>query len=139
MRRRRQRGEGTGQRGLYVRLVILALIVAYATAFIIENATATKVRFVFADAHVSLVWLMLLCLVIGVAWGLALPGLYRRSRRRRQERAQARDAVPDLGRADEAEGQAGAAPAAVAGEEVGALDEGDTRRLGPGEEIGRVD
>jgi uncharacterized integral membrane protein len=104
--RREPRGENW-QAGLYLKLVVLLLAVAYAIAFVIENNRQTEVRFVFHTTHVSLVWLILLSLAIGLIAGVLLSQLYRR--RRRHERGQPADAVDDLGGSDEAVGEPGSA------------------------------
>jgi uncharacterized integral membrane protein len=68
---------------LYGRLIALGLLVAYAIAFVLENRTHVNVHFVFITAGVSLVWLVLLAVAIGVAAGILLAQLDRRRRRRR--------------------------------------------------------
>jgi uncharacterized integral membrane protein len=68
---------------LYVRLVALILLVAYAIAFILGNRTSVPVHFVFGTARVSLVWLILLALAVGLLAGILLAQLERRRRRRR--------------------------------------------------------
>ncbi len=88
---------------LYVRLIALVLLVAYAIAFVLENRTTVDVHFVFATAHVSLVWLILLGLAVGLIGGILLAQLERRRRRRAQEHAEPRDPVADLAGRDEAE------------------------------------
>lgn len=75
-------------RRLYIRLLVLALLVAYAVAFTLENDSSITVHFVFATARVSLVWLILLALAVGLLAGLLLPPLERRRRRRSHETAQ---------------------------------------------------
>ncbi len=70
---------------LYVRLIILGLLVAYAIAFILENRTAVSIHFVFATARVSLVWLILLALGVGLLGGILLAQLERRRRRRSRQ------------------------------------------------------
>ena len=69
---------------LYARLIILGLLVAYAIAFILENRTSVKVHFVLTKTHVSLVWLILLALGVGLLAGILLAQLERRGRRRRR-------------------------------------------------------
>jgi len=69
---------------LYARLIILGLLVAYAIAFILENRTSVKVHFVLTKTHVSLVWLILLALAVGLLAGILLAQLERRGRRRRR-------------------------------------------------------
>ena len=67
---------------LYVRLIVLGLLVAFAIAFVLENRTQVNVHFVVATARVSLVWLILLALAVGVLGGILLGQLERRRRRR---------------------------------------------------------
>ena len=69
---------------LYLRLVALVLIAAYAIAFVLENRKTVNVHFVFATASVSLIWLVLLALAVGVIAGILLAQLERRRRRRSQ-------------------------------------------------------
>jgi uncharacterized integral membrane protein len=68
---------------LYVRLIVLGLLVAYAIAFVLENRKQVNVHFVLATARVSLVWLILLALGVGLLGGILLAQLERRRRRRR--------------------------------------------------------
>ena len=95
MRLPRRRGIDTGelrdhwQPLLYARLLALVVLVGYAIAFVLENRGAVNVRFVFASAHVSLVWLILLALAVGLLGGILLGQLERRRRRRAQERPEA--------------------------------------------------
>ena len=70
-----------GERGVFTRLVILAVIVAYAVAFVLENRKDVKVHFVFIKTTVSLIWLILLSIALGALVARLLP-LYRRRRRR---------------------------------------------------------
>ena len=65
---------------LYGRLLVL--LVAYVIAFVIENKKSVNLHFVFATASVSLVWLILLSLAIGLVGGILLAQLERRRRRR---------------------------------------------------------
>jgi uncharacterized integral membrane protein len=67
---------------LYLRLVVLGLLVAWAIAFILENRTQVHVHFVLATARVSLVWVILLALGVGLLGGILLAQLERRRRRR---------------------------------------------------------
>ena len=68
---------------LYGRLLVLVLLVAYVIAFVIENKKSVNLHFVFATASVSLVWLILLSLAIGLVGGILLAQLERRRRRNR--------------------------------------------------------
>ena len=70
---------------LYARLIVLGLLIAYAIAFILENRKQVSVHFVLATARVSLVWLILLALGVGLLGGILLAQLERRRRRRSHE------------------------------------------------------
>lgn len=85
MRLPRFRGEPTDfdrtwQPRLWAVLLGLALIVAYVIGFIVQNDEPVDVDFVFGTADVSLIWVILLSLAIGVVGGLLLSQLYRRRR-----------------------------------------------------------
>ena len=67
---------------LYVRLVALVVLLAYAIAFVLENRQTVTVHFVFATASVSLIWLVLVGIAVGVLGGILLGQLERRRRRR---------------------------------------------------------
>ena len=73
---------------LYLRLIVLGLLVAYAIAFVLENRGAVRVHFVLTSAHVSLVWLILLALGVGLLGGILLAQLERRRRRRAHQAPQ---------------------------------------------------
>jgi len=68
---------------LWLRLLAIILLAAYAIAFVLENRRSVSLHFVFATATVSLVWLVLLALVVGFVVGVLLSQLERRRRRRR--------------------------------------------------------
>ena len=70
---------------LYVRLILLGLLVAYAIAFVLENRRQVNVHFVLGTASVSLVWLILLAIAVGLLGGILLAQLERRRRRRSRE------------------------------------------------------
>ena len=70
---------------LYVRLILLGMLLAYAIAFVLENRKQVSVHFVFATARVSLVWLILLAVGIGLLGGILAAQLERRRRRRSHE------------------------------------------------------
>jgi len=81
------------KRRFYARLGVLALLVAYAVAFVLENGKKVRVSFVFAHAYVSLIWLILLALAVGLVVGMLIPRLERRWSRRSHEAAQPGDSV----------------------------------------------
>ena len=70
---------------LYLRLIVLGLLVAYAIAFILENRKQVNIHFVLVTASVSLVWLILLALAVGLLSGILLAQLDRRRRRRSRQ------------------------------------------------------
>jgi uncharacterized integral membrane protein len=128
--------EEAAQPQLYAVVIVLALVVAYVIAFAIENSRQVNVHFVFATARVSLAWTILLALAIGVIGGVSLSQLHRYRQRRRfaKKRAQALDAGAGLLGSGEAVSEPGGAlPRAPAGEEVGAVHEGDTGGGGTGQ------
>ena len=67
---------------LYARLIVLGLLITYAITFILENRKQVSVHFVLVTARVSLVWLILLSLGVGLLGGILLAQLERRRRRR---------------------------------------------------------
>ena len=68
---------------VYARLIVLALVIAYVIAFILENGKHVSVHFVFQTTRVSIVWLILLSLALGAIGGILLAQLDRRRRNRR--------------------------------------------------------
>jgi uncharacterized integral membrane protein len=67
---------------LWIRIVVLAVLVGYAIAFVIENGKRVHVHFVLATATVRLIWVVLLSLALGLVGGILLAQLDRRRRRR---------------------------------------------------------
>ena len=73
---------------LYLRLIVLGLLVAWAIAFVLENRTQVSVHFVLGTARVTLVWVILLALGVGLLGGILLAQLERRRRRRSHQAAE---------------------------------------------------
>ncbi len=93
---------------LWLALGLLALVVAYIIAFVVENSKRVTIHWVFASSHSSVIWLIVVNLLIGLAAGLLLSSLYRRRRRRghttvAHDRREPADSRGDVGRRDEAE------------------------------------
>jgi uncharacterized integral membrane protein len=65
---------------LWAKLILLVLIGAYVIAFVIENSKKVHLHFVLITATVSLIWLILLSVAIGIVGGVLLSQLYRRRR-----------------------------------------------------------
>jgi uncharacterized integral membrane protein len=70
----------TYQPRLWITIVVLGLLLAYVIYFIAANDERVSVQFLFAEAETSLIWVILLCLVIGIAAGVLVSQLYRRRR-----------------------------------------------------------
>jgi uncharacterized integral membrane protein len=68
---------------LWSRLLGLGLIVAYVIAFVVLNTRHVKVSFVFASTRVSVIWVILLSLAIGLVVGVLASQLHRRRSRAR--------------------------------------------------------
>jgi uncharacterized integral membrane protein len=73
----------TYQPGLWSRLIAIAAIGLYALLFVVLNTRHVKVSFVFTSTRVSLIWVILLSLAVGVALGVLLSQLHRRRQRSR--------------------------------------------------------
>jgi uncharacterized integral membrane protein len=78
---------------LYAVLIALVLLVAWVIAFIVKNDDKVQLDFVLLDAHVSLIWLIILLLAVGFLGGVLTSQLYRR--RRQLRRAAQQDGGPD--------------------------------------------
>jgi uncharacterized integral membrane protein len=65
----------------WARLIALVAIAAYVLAFVLENRKHVHLHFVLFTATVSLIWLILLSVVIGVVAGVLYRQLDRRRRR----------------------------------------------------------
>jgi uncharacterized integral membrane protein len=65
---------------LYAILIALVLIVVWLIAFIVKNDDKVQLDFVLLDAHLSLIWLIILLLAIGFLGGVLTSQLYRRRR-----------------------------------------------------------
>ena len=65
---------------MYALLAIAALLIIYLVAFVVANSNRVEVSFVVADAHASLIWVMLVCTAIGVVIGIVLAKLWGRTR-----------------------------------------------------------
>ena len=71
---------------VYVRLVVLAIVVAYVIAFILENGKHVTIHFVLTTTSVSLIWVILLSLALGAIGGILAAQLDRRRRRKQTTR-----------------------------------------------------
>ncbi len=65
------------------RLVAFAIVIlaaAWLISFVVSNSQKVKVSFVFGDVSLSLIWVMILCAVLGAVLVLATQQLSRRRR-----------------------------------------------------------
>ena len=68
---------------LYLRILLIGLVAAYAIAFVLENNRQVPVHFVLGTTRISQIWLILLSVGLGLVLGVLISQLYRRRRRRR--------------------------------------------------------
>jgi uncharacterized integral membrane protein len=80
---RLEEGRRTFQPALWARLIGIGLIGAYVIAFVVLNTRHVKVSFVFISTHVSVIWVILLALAIGIVLGVLSSQLHRRRGRTR--------------------------------------------------------
>jgi uncharacterized integral membrane protein len=71
----------------WAKVAVLLFVVAYAIAFVVGNHRSISVDFVFATAHVSLIWSILLLLVVGFLGGVLAAHLYGHRRRNKRRKA----------------------------------------------------
>jgi uncharacterized integral membrane protein len=67
---------------LYLKLILLFAVIAYAITFVLENRKQVHLHFVAGTAQVSLIWLILLSIGLGLLLGVLLSQLNRRRGRR---------------------------------------------------------
>jgi uncharacterized integral membrane protein len=65
----------------WAKLIGLLAIAGYVIAFILENRKKVDIHFVFFTATISLIWLILFSIAIGLLAGALLSQLSRRRRR----------------------------------------------------------
>ena len=70
---------------LWSKLIVLIVLVGYGIALVVANSSKVKISFLFASINVSKIWLILLCLVLGLVSGVLISEVYRH---RKIERAQ---------------------------------------------------
>jgi uncharacterized integral membrane protein len=68
---------------LWSRIVGIGLVGAYGIAFVVLNTRHVKVSFVVASTRVSVIWVILLSLAIGLVLGVLASQLHRRRSRAR--------------------------------------------------------
>jgi uncharacterized integral membrane protein len=101
----RRLGADEWQGRLWAILIGLFLLALYLIAFISKNDREVEIDFVLFKATVSLIWLIVLMLALGVLGGVLLSQIYRR--RRREQRGEPPDGLGEVAGRGEAEGEPG--------------------------------
>ena len=70
------------ERPPWLQLAVIGLVALYALLFIILNTHSAKVSFVFGTTKISVIWVILLSLAVGVVLGALGSRLNRRRKRR---------------------------------------------------------
>jgi uncharacterized integral membrane protein len=78
-RRLRQTHRG----GLWAATVAAIAVLVYILLLIVENSHSVTVHYVFGTGHTRLIWLIIVCGLLGWCWGIATSVLIRRRTRRR--------------------------------------------------------
>jgi uncharacterized integral membrane protein len=65
------------------RLLALLIVAGVVVALVIQNSQRVTIRFLFITGHVRLIWVLLVTLVVGAAFGFVSGRRVRRRRRRR--------------------------------------------------------
>ncbi len=61
-------------------MIVVALVAVWLVAFIVSNSETVKVSFVFGHVSLSLIWVMIICALLGALLALAIPRLLSRRR-----------------------------------------------------------
>lgn len=69
-----------GERRLYAIVAVVALLILYLVAFVVQNARDVKVSFVIVDATAPLILVMTVCAILGAAIGAGLWAIVHRLR-----------------------------------------------------------
>jgi uncharacterized integral membrane protein len=77
-----EEGSSEFQPRLWLKLLLLIAVIVFVIAFVLENRRHVQLHFVFGSSHVSLIWLILLSIGLGLVGGVLISQLYRRRRRR---------------------------------------------------------
>jgi len=78
-----EQGRQTFQPALWVEVIVIGLLALYALLFVVMNTQRVKVSFVLTSTRVSLIWVILLSLAVGLVLGVLLSQLHRHRQRRR--------------------------------------------------------
>ena len=70
---------------LWSKLVLLVVFVGFGIALVVANSSKVKISFLFTSINVSKIWLILLCLVLGLVSGVLLSQMYRHRKTKRAQ------------------------------------------------------
>lgn len=70
---------------LWSKLILLLVLVGYGIALVVANSSKVKISFLFTSINVSKIWLILLCLVLGLVSGVLLSQMYRHRKTKRAQ------------------------------------------------------
>ena len=79
---RLEEGRQTFQPGLWSRLIGIGVVAIYLLLFVVLNTKQVEVNFVFVSTTVSLIWVILLSLGVGIVLGVLVSQLHRFRMRR---------------------------------------------------------
>jgi uncharacterized integral membrane protein len=82
--RLRRRLRHTHRTGLWAAAIGAVLVLVYLILLIAENSHRVRVHYVFGTSHTRLIWLIIVCGVLGWLWGIATSTIIRRRTRRRR-------------------------------------------------------
>jgi uncharacterized integral membrane protein len=74
----RGNASNTPDRKRMVALGIVALVAIWLVAFILSNSETVRVSFVFGHVSLSLIWVMIICAMLGAGLAWAVPRFSRR-------------------------------------------------------------
>ena len=78
---RRLLGAGGGSdQAQYVRIAVIALVALYVVGFIVANSKSVSISLVLGSISLPLLWLVIVCLILGAVAGWSLRGMRERRR-----------------------------------------------------------
>jgi len=78
----RRRLRQTHRTGLWIAVVGAVAVLVYLILLIVENSHRVTVHYVFGTGHTRLIWLIIVCGILGWCWGIATSAIIRRRTRR---------------------------------------------------------
>jgi uncharacterized integral membrane protein len=78
----RRRLRQTHRTGLWAATLGALAALVYLILLIVENSHSVTVHYVFGTGHTRLIWLIIVCGLLGWCWGIATSAIIRRRTRR---------------------------------------------------------